>query len=75
MRLANHAQLIAGKLSEIEDEVKAQRTLLDVIKWGQADKSGAFLSTVVADVVVQDEFTHDAIVPWRDRLFLVYGMT
>jgi hypothetical protein len=33
------------------------------------------LPEVVAEVIVQDEFTHDAIVPWREPLVLVYGTT
>jgi len=31
--------------------------------------------TVIADVVLQDEFTHDAIVPLAGELTLVFGST
>ena len=29
----------------------------------------------LTEVVVQDEFTHDVVVPWRDGLYLVYDTT
>lgn len=38
--------------------------LQDVVRW-----------RMVADVVVQDEYTHDVVVPWDDGLFLVYDTT
>ena len=40
-----------------------------------AVKSGEFVPQVVADVIVQDEFTHDVLIPWREGLVLVYDTT
>ena len=40
-------------------------TLADLIRWSPA---------VVRRIVVQDEYTHDVIVPWRDRT-LVFDCT
>jgi len=37
--------------------------------------AGTFIPQVVADVIVQDEFTHDVVVPWREGLVLVYDTT
>jgi hypothetical protein len=34
-----------------------------------------FIPSVVANIIVQDEFTHDVIVPYRDGLVLVYDTT
>ncbi len=42
----------------------SQRILQDVVRW-----------RMVASVVVQDEYTHDVVVPWDDGLFLVYDTT
>lgn len=42
--------------------------------WALSDPS-RFLPQVVADVIIQDEFTHDVIVPWRDEVVLVYDTT
>lgn len=29
----------------------------------------------VSDVIVQDEFTHDVVIPWRQGLHLVFDTT
>jgi hypothetical protein len=50
----------------------ADHGMLDrVIRWGLASEP----RRVVAGVVVQDEYTHDIIVPWGDGLWLVYDCT
>jgi hypothetical protein len=33
------------------------------------------LPTIVSDVVIQDEFTHDVVVPRRNGRTLVFGTT
>ena len=75
MRIVNHANLSAERLATIESELPEQHTLLAVFNWGREQASGTLAPGVVAEVIVQDEFTHDAIVPWRDGLVLVYGTT
>lgn len=75
MRIRNYAGLDASQLAAIADELGEQRGLQDVISWGLREASGATNPRVVAEVVVQDEYTHDAIVPWRDSLVLVYDTT
>lgn len=75
MRIANHANLSPERLSAIETELRDHRTLLNVIEWARTQPPGTISTQVVADVIVQDEFTHDAIVPWQDGLVIVYGIT
>lgn len=75
MRIVNHANLSAERLATIESQLPEQRTLLDVFNWGRGKESGALAPGVVAEVIIQDEFTHDVIVPWRDGLVLVYDTT
>jgi hypothetical protein len=75
MRVSNYAGLSAEQLALIESELGEHHGLSDVFKWGQAQPPGAVLPQVIASVVGQDEYTHDAIVPWRDGLVLVYGAT
>jgi hypothetical protein len=75
MRVVNHANLSARQLAEIEREVREQQNLNDMMKWALAHPPGVFTRTIVTEVVVQDEFTHDVIVPWRDNLVLVYDTT
>ena len=75
MRVVNRAELPAEQLAGIERELSGQQNLGDVMKWSLAHPAGVFMLTVIAGVVVQDEFTHDVIVPWRDGLVLVYDTT
>ncbi len=73
MRILNYANLSTTEIETIQTELAGQENLLQVLGW--ANKNHAdFLPAIVADVVVQDEFTHDVIVPWRD-LYLVYDTT
>ena len=54
----------------IEREVLPLRSLEHVVRW-------AFSRTPpskVADVVVQDEYTHDVVIPWRE-VHLVFDTT
>ena len=74
MRLVNQSKLPALRISELESEMPEQENLKDVMSWALANP-GEFLPQVVADVVVQDEFTHDVVVPWREELVLVYDTT
>jgi len=75
MQVKNYAKLSPEQLAAIESELPEQRGLGDVVNWGLGKKSGAGVPGIVAEVIVQDEFTHDAIVPWRDGIVLVYDTT
>jgi len=48
----------------LEAALASQQILQDVVRW-----------RMVVSVVVQDEYTHDVIVPWDDGLFLAYDTT
>lgn len=61
-------------MEALEVELAALESLADVIRWGRGQPAGSVSPPVITDVVVQDEFTHDAIVPWRGRV-LVFGST
>jgi len=75
MALLNHANLPANVIAEIERELSGQENLQGMMKWALSHPPGTLLPEVVAKVVLQDEFTHDVIVPWRDGLVLVYDTT
>jgi hypothetical protein len=75
MRVANHANLSSAAVAEIVADLSGQENLKDVMSWALSSRSGAFIPSVVAEVIVQDEFTHDVVVPWRDGLVLVYDTT
>lgn len=75
MKVVNHAGLPSEQLASIESEIAGHRTLEQVLKWGLAQPADQVIPHVIADVVIQDEYSHDVIVPWRDGLILVYGTT
>ena len=74
MHLVNQSKYPSQKIAELEAKIPEQENLQDVMHWALSDPPG-FLPQVVADVVIQDEFTHDVIVPWRDEFFLAYDTT
>jgi hypothetical protein len=75
MRVLNHANLIPETVAGIAGELSAHENLADVMRWAFSHPGGTFIPSIVAEVIVQDEFTHDVIVPWRDGLVLVYDTT
>ena len=75
MRVLNHANLSDEAVAAIAAELSDQENLKDVMAWALSSTPGTFNPSVVAEVIVQDEFTHDVIVPWRDGLVLVYDTT
>jgi hypothetical protein len=75
MKIVNLANIPVDQLASIEAEIAPQQNLQDLMRWARADRSGVFQPGVVADVVVQDEYTHDVVVPWREGLVLVYDTT
>lgn len=56
---------------ELEALVAEQRTLDEVVRWGLSLVPPA----IVADVIVQDEYTHDVVMPHPAGVFLVYDTT
>ena len=71
MRIEDRAGLDEEARGAIERAVAGHGTLQDVVRWGVAQEP----PLLVADVIVQDEFTHDVVVPYRGGLFLVYDTT
>jgi hypothetical protein len=75
IRLLNYANLPREVIAGIESELAEQYALKDLMAWALSDSGKRFIPGVVKDVVVQDEFTHDVIVPWGPELVLVYDTT
>jgi hypothetical protein len=75
MRVVNCADLEPEEIAQLESELSGQQNLNDVMKWALSHPRGIFIPSVVSQVIVQDEFTHDVIVPYRDGLVLVYDTT
>ncbi len=75
MRIVTHGTITTAAKERIEAEVSGQQNLKDMMTWALSQPSGTFLQQVVSEVIVQDEFTHDVIVPRSDGLVLVYDTT
>ena len=74
MNVTNCAELQRQEFAEIESEVSQHKTLQQVLVWAGTKPKGDFLLQIVAEVVTQDEFTHDVVIPYKN-LFLVYDTT
>jgi hypothetical protein len=72
--IRNRAGLSRQEIDALAVELEVLESLSDVIRWGRSQPSGVVSPAVIFDVVIQDEFTHDARVPWRGRA-LVFGST
>jgi hypothetical protein len=62
--LHDRVGLGAAQREALEAALASQHILQDVVRW-----------RMVVSVVVQDEYTHDVIVPWDDGLHLAYDTT
>jgi hypothetical protein len=69
--LEDRAGLAPAARAALERATARHVTLADVIRWGLAQDP----QRLVDDVVVQDEYTHDVIVPLAAPLHLVYDTT
>jgi hypothetical protein len=61
----------ARELTRFRLALRDLRTLGPVLGWLGAQEP----PRLVADIVTQDEYTHDVIVPWSERLVLVFDTT
>jgi hypothetical protein len=74
MKVVNRANMPKEIFETLIDELQYHRSLLDILKWARKQPSGELLPEILSELVVQDEFTHDLVIPWRS-LFIVYETT
>lgn len=74
MNIENLAKLPEDEFAELENELAKLKTLGQVLTWAQTKPKGHLVPQIVLEVITQDEFTHDVIVPYKD-LFLVFDTT
>ncbi|NNE98259.1 MAG: hypothetical protein HKN25_04480 [Pyrinomonadaceae bacterium] len=74
MKVLNIAKVPEQEFIKLEKEFADLNTLAEVLTWAGMNSEGEFTSQIVSDVIAQDEYTHDVIVPFRD-LFLVFDTT
>ena len=69
--LKNLAGIDPGRLSSIQTALLGQNNLESVIRWGEAQNS----SRRITEIITQDEFTHDVVLPFDEGIYLVYDTT
>ena len=67
----NRASLSPAEHAALEGALGDQPTLQQVVRWGLEHHP----PLMVRDVVVQDEFTHDVVLPYPNGRFLAYDTT
>ncbi|HEY7160323.1 MAG TPA: hypothetical protein VH815_03650 [Acidobacteriota bacterium] len=73
-QVKNRTNLSEKDFESISSELKQHQSLQDLLRWAQSQPEGALIPGAISELVVQDEFTHDLVVPWRNW-FIVYGTT
>lgn len=70
----NLSSLPAEDFAELETEIDRHGSLRDVLAWAASKPQADLHPNTVAEVITQDEFTHDIVVLFKN-LFLVYDTT
>lgn len=70
----NRTNLSQIDFEAISIDLKEHQSLQDLLRWAERQPEGALIPGAISELIVQDEFTHDLVVPWRN-LFIVYGTT
>ncbi|NOK04614.1 MULTISPECIES: hypothetical protein [Myxococcus] len=69
--LTDRASLPQEARSALEKKLASLTLLQDVVRWGFASSP----PRDVTEVIVQDEFTHDVVMPWMEGSYLVFDTT
>ncbi len=70
----NCSTLPREEFESVATEVDKHRSLSEVLAWCSSKPKDQIHAQVVAEVITQDEFTHDIVVPFKS-IFLVYDTT
>ena len=74
MKITNLANLSEEKFNKLEKILAKHLTLGNVLTWANSQDKSDFIPNIVDEVITQDEYTHDVIIPFQD-IFLVYDTT
>ena len=67
----DRSDLLPQEAAALANELRKLKSLQEVVRWGFALSP----PSDVADIVVQDEYTHDVVLPWKNGRFLVFDTT
>ena len=74
MKVINADNIPDEKIEQLKQVLPKAENLLQIMKWTNSQPKKDFLPQIVAEVIVQDEFTHDVVIPFRD-VYLVFDTT
>lgn len=74
MKIINLANLNEERFTKLEKILVKHKTLGNVLTWANSQNKADFIPKIVDEVIPQDEYTHDVIIPFQD-VFLVYDTT
>ena len=69
--ITKHEAISTPVFERIASELREQRTLADVLAWGRAQTP----PRSVTEILTQDEYTHDVIVAYEEKIYLVFDTT
>lgn len=69
--LHDHADLQTAERSVLEADVQSLRTLADVLAWSSVQTP----ARSVAEIVTQDEYTHDVVLAADGQPYLAFDTT
>ena len=69
--VTGHGEVQPEMVERLRAELRGRGTLADVLAWARAQRP----PRAVADIVTQDEYTHDVVIPLAPRLCLVFDAT
>lgn len=70
----NLSSLSESEFASLAEEIGTHKRLGDVLSWAATKPKSEVHPQIVAEVITQDEYTHDVIVPYR-KVFLVFDTT
>lgn len=71
MWIETRAALTSERRATLSAVVAPFSSLQDLVRWGFAQRP----PLDVQAVIIQDEFSHDVVLPWTDGLFLAFDTT
>jgi len=71
MKVVNAENISNEDFAQIKQILPLSENLLQLMTWTATQPKGDFWPQIVAEVIVQDEFTHDVVIPYQD-FFLVF---
>jgi hypothetical protein len=72
--IQNYSTSTDFEILDLIQEIKGHSSLGDVLSWAGKKPKSEVHRHLVAEVITQDEYTHDVIVPYK-HMFLVYDTT